>query len=69
MAVQYEEATINNKLVFVIYADNMIEALTLLGSNNTAVGFTPRNATLIFPPENATQNQIQEIRDALSESI
>ena len=66
MAVNYEEGTLNGKLVFVIDAENEKEALNFLDSNAIAVGTTTRNVTLIHPAENATEEQIQKIRDALS---
>jgi len=69
MAVNYEEGTLNGKLVFVIDAENEKEALNFLDSNVIAVGTTTRNVILIHPAENATEEQIQNIRDALSENI
>ena len=69
MAVDYEEGTLNENLVFVIDANNEEEALNLLDSKGIAAGITTRNVTLIFPANNVNQDQIQGIRDTLSGNI
>ena len=70
MAVRYEEETRNGKLVFVVNDKNAMEAFRLLSSERIEIGIGYEdNIVLIHPVENATEEQIQKIRDALNKNI
>ncbi|MBN2376449.1 MAG: hypothetical protein JXD22_08610 [Sedimentisphaerales bacterium] len=67
MAVSYEEDTRNEKLVFVANDEDAMETFQFLYSKRIGVGIGYEdNIVHISPVENATEEQIQEIRDALS---
>ena len=70
MTVSYEEGTRNGKLVFIVKDEDAMEAFGRLYSTREGVGIGYEdNIVLIHPVENATEEQIQKIRDALSENI
>lgn len=67
MPISYTEESRNERSVFVIDAEDAIEAFTLLSSEmfGMSMGYEGK-IVLIHTLENTTEEQLQKIRDSLS---